>query len=414
MILNMETEMKSRHELAQAKGRDIFEKARKFTLARQLREMGMLPYYRKLTSNEGPVAVMEGKTVLMFGSNNYLGLTMDPRVREAAAEAARKYGPSLTGSRLLNGSMEMHEEFERELAEFVGQEDAVVFSTGYGANAGVLSALLTPNTVAVVDRFDHASIHDSVRLARGQRLKFQHNDMSELERLLADIGPDLAPLVIVDGVYSMEGDIAPIPLLLDVCRKHGARLMVDDAHGIGVVGPGGRGTAAYYGLEKSVDLVVGTFSKSLASVGGFAAGPADVIDFVKLFGRTVVFSASLPPPSLAAARQALAILKQEPERVEQLSRNAARWKKGLLEAGFNVGSTSTPIVPVIVGNDFLVLRFWKELLAAGLYANAIMHPAVPKDRAMIRTSVISTHTTEQLDQGVEIFSRVGRKLGIVK
>jgi len=406
--------MESRHSIGQEKERDVFEKARKFTLARQVRQMGMLPYYRKLECNEGPVARIEGKTVLMLGSNNYLGLTMDQRVRQAAARAVTEFGPSLTGSRLLNGSMEMHEEFEKELAEFVGQEDALVFSTGYQANVGVLTALLGKNTVAVVDQYDHASIHDAVRTSGVERLRFGHNAIGELENILAAVPQDTAPLVVVDGVYSMEGDLAPIPLLLDACRRHGARLMVDDAHGIGVTGPGGRGTAAHYGLEKSVDLVVGTFSKSLASVGGFAAGPAEVIDLVRFFGRSILFSASLPPPSLAAAREALRILKQEPERVEQLGRNAARWREGLKASGFTIGGSETPIVPIVVGNDFLALRFWKELLDAGLYANAVLHPAVPRDRALMRTSVMATHTDLHLEQAFEIVTRVARKLGVVK
>jgi len=414
MRTEMEQALESRHTKPREGSKDVFERARNFTIPQQLRRAGMLPYYRALESNEGPVARFEGRELIMVGSNNYLGLTTDPRVREAAADAARRYGTSLTGSRLLNGSMHIHEELEAELADFVGKQAALVFATGYQANIGAMTALLDKEGVAVLDRLGHASITDGVRTSGAKIVKFEHNDVDQLDGLLSDIPPDRGTLVAVDGVYSMEGDTAPLPGLLPVCRKHGARLLVDDAHGIGVVGPGGRGTAALYGMQDQVDLIVGTFSKSLASVGGFIAMSSDIVDYVRFFGRSIVFSASLPPPSVAAAREALRILRSEPERVERLNSNAAYWRAGLTAAGFDVGESTTPIVPVVVGNEFTALGAWKTLMEQGVYVNAVVHPAVPRDRALLRTSVMATHTKGHLDRALSVLGTVGRRMGFAR
>jgi 8-amino-7-oxononanoate synthase len=392
--------------------RDIFSKAAEFTIADQARDREIYPFFQPLDNNDGPQAQIYGKRVLMFGSNNYLGLTRHPYVVDSATRAVLRFGTSMTGSRLLNGSTHMHEELERRIATFVRKEAALVFTTGYQANLGVISSLVSRRSIAVVDKSDHASIYDGCRLAEGEMLRFKHNDAEHLDSVLKR-SEGRAALVVVDGVYSMGGDVADLPGVVEVCRRYGARILLDDAHGIGVLGDGGRGTASHFGLEDEVDLIMGTFSKSLASIGGFVAGPRKVLEWIKHFGRTMIFSASLPPASTAAALAALDVLEREPEMVDRLRELGAHWRDGLREMGIDVGHSATPIVPVKVGDEYTTLIFWKGLLEEGLYTNPVIYPAVPMREAMLRTSCMATHTPEMVDEALEHFRTVGRRQGIV-
>ncbi len=394
-----------------ADDRDIFSKVQQFTLADRARDLDIYPFFQPLDNNDGPVAQIYGKTVLMFGSNNYLGLTRHPYVIDKTREAVLKFGTSMTGSRFLNGSTKMHEELEGRIARFLRMEAALVFTTGYQTNLGIISALVDKKSVAVVDKADHASIYDGCQLADGDMVRFRHNDPDHLDQILSRT--EKTPLVIVDGVYSMAGDIAPLPELLAVCKKHRARLLVDDAHGLGVLGEGGRGTPSHFGLEDDVDLVMGTFSKSLASIGGFVAGPRPVLDWIKHFARSMLFSASLPPASTAAALASLDVLEREPEIVDRLQKAGQRWRKGLSERGFDVGTSNTPIVPVNVGDEYRTLMFWKALLEEGVYTNPALYPAVNMREAILRTSCMATHTEEMVDEALEKFETVGRKLGVI-
>lgn len=393
--------------------RDIFAKAEEFTLVEQARQLGLYPFFQPLDSNDGPEGEIYGRRVLMFGSNNYLGLTRHPYVIEAARKALLQYGTSMTGSRLLNGSTYLHEELEGRIAQFVRKEAAIVFTTGYLANLGTISALVNKRAVAVVDKADHASIYDGCQLADGEMVRFKHNDAQHLDAVLRRIGGQKAALVVIDGVYSMGGDIAPLPKIIEVCRRHGARIMVDDAHAIGVIGEGGRGTASHFGMEEDVDLIMGTFSKSLASIGGFVAGPKRVLEWVRHFGRALMFSASLPPASTAAALAALDVLEQEPEMVDRLRTLSAMWRDGLRSLGFDIGQSQTPIAPVVVGDEYTTVMFWKMLLEEGVYVNPVIYPAVPMREAILRTSCMATHTPEQIEQALEKFRTVGRKQGLI-
>ncbi len=393
--------------------RDIFAKTHEFTLAEQAREAKLYPFFQPLDSNDGPEAQIYGRRVLMLGSNNYLGLTRHPYVIEAARKAVIQYGTSMTGSRLLNGSTHLHEELEGRIARFLGKEAALVFTTGYLANLGTISALVTRRSVAIVDKADHASIYDGCRLAEGEMIRFRHNDADHLDAALGRVSKEKACLVIVDGVFSMGGDIADLPSIAKVCRKRGARLMVDDAHAIGVLGQGGRGTASHFGIEDQVDLTIGTFSKSLASIGGFVAGPKIVLEWIKHFGRALMFSASLPPASTAAALAALDVLEREPEMVERLGQLAILLRDGLHQIGFDVGESQTPIIPINVGDEYATVVFWKLLLEHGVYTNPVIYPAVPVGKAMLRTSCMATHTPQQIEQALEQFRTVGRQQGLI-
>ncbi len=392
--------------------KDIFEKCRAFTAAEEARQEGIYPYFIPLTNNEGTEAYIGDHRMIMIGSNNYLGLTVHPKVRKAAMDAIAKYGTSCTGSRFLNGTLEMHLELERRLAEWVGKEAAIVFSTGYQVNVGVISALVGRDDFAITDKEDHASIIDGCKMSYGTMKRFKHNDMASLERVLSSLPENSGKLVIVDGVYSMGGDIAPLPELIAICRKYNARLMVDDAHSMGVLG-GGRGTAAHLGVTKDVDLIMGTFSKSFASLGGFIAGDATTIDYIQHHARSLIFSASIPPANAAAAMAALEVMQEEPERIQRLNEIAAYMRRRYRELGFNIGNTQTPIIPIIIGNFEKTLLFWKKLLDAGVYTNAILPPAVPPNMALLRTSYIASHTDEQLEKVLATFERVGKKLGVI-
>jgi 8-amino-7-oxononanoate synthase len=391
---------------------DIFKKCSSFTIAREAMALGIYPYFIPMTDNEGTEAVFQGRRLIMCGSNNYLGLTTHPAVRQAAIDATRRFGTSCTGSRFANGNLELHEQLEHELAEWVGKPAALVFSTGMQTNLGTISALVDRGDVVVLDKDDHASIVDGARLSWGETKRFRHNSIDGLARLLSGIPEEKGKLVVVDGVYSMGGDIAPLPELISTCQKYGARLMVDDAHAMGVIG-GGRGTAAHFGLTEETDLIMSTFSKSFASIGGFVAGSEDVIHYVKHHARSLIFSASIPPASAAAALAALHIMRDEPEHVERLSQIGARMRASLRQLGFNILNSQSPIIPIHIGDDMMTVLTWKNLFENGVFVNPVLSPAVPAGSQLLRTSYMATHTDEQLDRVVEIYARVGKEMGLI-
>jgi 8-amino-7-oxononanoate synthase len=391
---------------------DIFSKCLNFTDAKEAIKAGYYPYFIPMTRSDGTVAEYQGHKLIMCGSNNYLGLTTHPDVREAAKDAITLFGTSCTGSRFLNGTLELHEQLERELADWVGKPASLVFSTGMQVNLGTISAMLGRQDVVILDKHDHASIVDGARLSWGRIERFQHNDIEDLGRVLAAIPKNNGKLVIVDGVFSMEGDIAPLPDLVEICRKYGARLMVDDAHSLGVLGEG-RGTAAHFGLTNEVDLIMGTFSKSLASLGGFIAGDEDVIHYIKHHARAFIFSASLSPANTAAALAALQVMRKEPERVERVTQIANRMRREFLELGFNTGNSMTPIVPIFIGDTSRTFMTWKLLFQNGVFVNATIPPAVPEGKQLLRTSFMATHTEEQLCQIIKTFEAVGRQIGLI-
>lgn len=414
MDIDIKAMYEARHAVSQMGGRDIFAKAKTFQfLIKTAREIGIYPYYHALERNDGPVAIFRGQEVIMLGSNNYLGLTTHPKVKEAAIDAINNYGTSMTGSRFLNGTIELHEQFESELAQFVGKESALIFSTGYQANVGILSGLANSNTVIISDKKNHASLSDGIKVSEGRHHEFNHNDINDFRMALNSIDEDEGAFVVVDGVFSMEGDIINLPKIVEYAKKAEARILVDDAHGLGVLGKKGQGTAHHFGLENEVDLIMGTFSKSFASIGGYVAGDAEVIDYIRIFGRTIIFSAALPPANAAAARACLHILQEEPERVLKLKENANFLRKGLKDIGFQVHDGETAIVPIIIGNDVTCIRFWKDLLENGVYTNPVIYPAVGKNKATIRTSVMATHDEKQLSQALETFERIAKKSGLL-
>lgn len=390
---------------------NIFDKCARFKKARELMSIGMYPYFRVIESAQDPEVTIGGRRMIMVGSNNYLGLTNHPEVKEAAIEAIRKYGSGCAGSRFLNGTLDIHVKLEEKLAHFMRKEAALVFSTGFQVNLGVISALVGKNDTVVIDKMDHASIIDGCRLSHGEVKKFRHNDMADLDRVLGDANGK-GRLVVVDGVFSMEGDIANLPEILKVARRHGAGVMVDDAHGIGVLGATGRGTAERFGLEDKVDLVMGTYSKSLASIGGFIAGGEDIIHYIKHSARSLIFSASPPPSTVASVSAALDIIEREPERIQRLWDNTGYMLKGFKALGFDTGHSETPIIPVIVGDDEAAFRMAMMLHDEGVFANVAVSPAVPAGKALIRTSYMATHTREHLDRVLEAFSKVGKALGV--
>jgi 8-amino-7-oxononanoate synthase len=407
---------------------DLFEKCREFyanpqfaqkigypTNPRLAQALGVYPYFIPIESAEGTEVVVDGKRLIMLGSNNYLGLAHDPRVKAAAAEAIEKYGTSCTGSRFLNGTLSIHLELEDELARFTGKQKALVFSTGFQTNLGTISSLIGKDDIVITDKDAHASIIDGIRLTpaqkEGKARYFQHNDMDDLDNILRSYPLEQRKLVIVDGVFSMGGDIAPLPRIVPLCRKYGARLMVDDAHSIGVLGQG-RGTAAHFDCVDEVDLVMGTFSKSLASIGGFIAGKKEVIHWIQHFARPFIFSASLPPPNVAAVLAALEIIREEPERVEKVNQLAAKMRAELKALNYNTGNSQTPIIPIIIGDQFKTLQAWDVLFKSGVYTNPALPPAVPSHLSMLRTSVMATHTEGQLEKVLSVFKQVKKKLRI--
>jgi len=391
---------------------DLFDKVSGFTAAKEAMEMGIYPFFRALSDSEGTTATFEGKDVVMLGSNNYLGLTTDQRVRQAAIDATNRYGTSVTGSRFLNGTLELHLEADRRLAQFVGKEAALVFSTGYQTNLGTVSALLGKNDYAILDKDAHACVVDGVAMSRGTMKRFKHNDMNDLERVLKSIPEGSGKLVVIDGVYSMGGDFAPLPQLVEICKKYGARILVDDAHGIGVAG-GGRGTAAHFGLTDQVDLIMGTFSKSFASIGGFIAGSADVIHYIQHHARSLIFSAALPAPNLAAVIAALDIIESEPDHVQRVWKNAEYMRQGLKDIGYNTLESQTPIIPILIGEQFRTGLAWMALIEEGVYTNPVIPPATPPNQALLRTSYTATHTQEHLDRALQAFETVGKNLDLI-
>jgi len=391
---------------------DIFEKCSKFTAAKEAIAGGYYPYFIPLTENEGTEAVFRGHRLIMCGSNNYLGLTTHPAVRQAAVDAILRFGTSCTGSRFLNGTIELHEQLERELAGWVGKEAALVFSTGMQTNLGTISSVVSRDDVVVLDKQDHASIVDGAKLSWGKTLRYRHNDMADLERVLKQAGPDVGILVVVDGLFSMEGDIAPLPAIVPLCKKYGARLMVDDAHATGVLG-GGRGTAAHFNITKDVDLIMSTFSKSFASLGGFIAGDNEIVQYIKHHARSMIFSASIPPSNAAAALAALHVMQNEPERIQRLDEIATFMRKEYRGLGFDIGKSETPVIPIHIGDDFRTMTIWKELFDAGIFVNPVISPAVPEGSQLLRTSYMATHTDQQLSRVLETFAMIGKQVGLI-
>jgi 8-amino-7-oxononanoate synthase len=393
---------------------DVFNKCRESAQRTEpLYAADIYPYYRVISSAQEPVVNHLGQELIMLGSNNYLGLTNHPEVKDAAALALALYGTGCAGSRLLNGTLDIHVQLEERLAEFTRREAALVFSTGFQVNLGVLSCLLDRSDIAFLDALDHACIIDGCRLGFGRTHKFRHNDMEDLERKLAHAAEHKGRLIVVDGVFSMEGDLAPLPRLVELARRYGARLMVDDAHGLGVFGENGRGTPEHFGVEDGVDLLMGTFSKSLATVGGFVAGDRYVIEHVKHNARAQIFSAAPPPASMAAALKALEIVEREPERRKHLWENTEYMLHELSALGFDTGASASPVIPMVIGDDWQACNMAKRLQQQGVFANPVVTPAVPPGRAMIRTSYMATHTREHLDRALEAFALVGRELGVI-
>ena len=389
---------------------DIFDKTRTYTRAKEAIALGAYPYFQPMDKSEGTIAYYDGRPIIMLGSNNYLGLTTDPRVKKAAQDAVEKYGTSCTGSRYLNGTMEIHLELDRRIAEFIGKEAALTFTTGYQTNLGAITALCGKKDFLILDKEAHACVVDASLMSLGKMRRFAHNDLGALERMLKGLPEESGALVVVDGIYSMGGEIAPIPETVEICHKYGARLMIDDAHSVGVLGRG-RGTAAHFGLTDEVDLITGTFSKSFASIGGFVAGDADVIHFIQHNARTMIFSASMAPPNVASVLAVLDIIEQEPERVDKLWENAEFMRESLRDLGLDIGESNTPIIPVITDDDYRTVLAWRALMEEGVYSNVVVTPAAPK--SMLRVSVMATHTREQLEQALAAFEKVGKNLDLM-
>jgi 8-amino-7-oxononanoate synthase len=392
---------------------DIFQKCIDWKDSDTVRQMGLYPYFRVIASGQDPIVTMNGDAVIMLGSNNYLGLTNHPEIKKAAAAALAAYGTGTAGSRFLNGTLEIHVELEERLARFMKREAVLTFSTGFQVNLGVISSLVDRCDVVILDNLDHACILDGARLSYGRVLKYQHNDMESLEERLRSVEPDRGKLIVVDGVFSMEGDVADLERIVELKNEYGARLMVDDAHGVGVMGEDGRGTSEHFGVEGDTDLVMGTFSKSLATVGGFVAADRPIIEWVKHHARSLMFSAAPPPASVASAIKAIEIIEREPERRQQLWDNTRYMKREFTTLGFDTGNSASPVIPLVVGDDITAFRMTMRLQEEGVFANPVVSPAVPPGRAMIRTSYMATHTREHLDRALEAFAKVGRELEVI-
>lgn len=393
---------------------DVYTKMFAYTRSNLVKALGYYPYYPKIEKSNATEVTIDGKQITMLGSNNYLGLTNHPKVIEAGVKALREYGSGLTGSRLLNGNTLMHDQLEEELADFVHMKNALVFSTGFGTNLGTISTICGPEDLIFSDEYNHASIVDGIRFSGARKCKYKHNDMEDLEEKLAFSDPGYPRFIVTDGVFSMEGDIAKLDELTALSKKYSSRLMVDDAHSIGVLGPHGDGTAAHFGVTGDMDLIMGTFSKSLGCVGGFIAGEKTVIEYLKHHCRTMIFTASLPPSNVASVTAALGLIKAEPERRERVMENAQFMRNGLKSLGFDIGESTTPIIPIVIGKDLKTFQVWKDLMDAGVYTNPIISPAVPQGRALLRTSYMATHTRKQLEICLDMFEKVGRKSRIIR
>ena len=386
----------------------------KYTLADEVKAKGVYPYYRPLSSGQDPLVTMaDGSKVLMFGSNSYLGLSDDPRLKEAAIAAVNKYGTSCSGSRFLNGTLDIHQELEEKLARFVGKQEAVTYSTGFQVNLGVVGCLGFRGGFIFLDSLDHACIIDGSRLSFSEVRKFRHNDMADLEKKLWLTPRNANKLIVVDGVYSMEGDLAPVPKLVELCEKYNASLMIDDAHGLGVVGENGSGTASHFGLTDKVDLIMGTFSKSFGSLGGFIAGDHEVINYLKHNSRTLIFSASMTPAAVAAASKALDIMIEEPERREHLWELTNHAHKAFKDAGFDIGHTQSPIIPLFVRDTIKAMTIVKLAYEAGVFITPVIAPAVPEKDVLIRFALMATHSIEQVDEAVEKLTKIFKQLEII-
>lgn len=402
---------------------DLFEKCRLFTRANETKAMGLYPYFQAIEESEGPVVQIGGRKVIMAGSNNYLGLTADPRVKEAAHKALEKYGTGCSGSRYLTGTLDLHVELERRLAAFLGKEDCLLYSTGYQTAQGIIPTLVQRGEYVVSDKDNHACIVAGNLMAAGANslvngeaktiVRYKHNDMNHLETVIAKLPAEAGKLIVTDGIFSTSGEIVNLPAMVTIARKYNARILVDDAHAVGVIGKGGRGTASHYGLEKETDMTMGTFSKTFASLGGFVVGDSVVIDYLKHQAPALIFSASPTPASVAAALAALDVLEKEPERIDKLMKNARKMRAGLAAMGYHTGEHDSAVVPVIIGDTEKVLRMWRGLFDAGLFVNAFIRPGVPPGMEMLRTSYMATHEDEHLDKALEIFQDVGKRLGVI-
>jgi len=377
-------------------------------------ELGIYPYFTPIESAQDHRVKFGGREFIMIGSNGYLGLAADPRLKEAAIKAVQKYGSTCSGSRFLNGTLDIHVKLENDLAEFYKKDGAIVFSTGFQTNLGIISALGGKDDILIIDRQDHASIIDGCRLSFADVKKFRHNDMEDLERILSSLPSDRGKLIIVDGVFSMEGDLANLPEIVRLKKKYDCRLLVDDAHGVGVHGRNGRGTCEHFDVLDDVDLIMGTFSKAFASLGGFVVADKDVITHIKHRARALIFSASMVPASVASARMALHIIKTEPQRRERLWSITRRVLKGFKEIGLDTGESETPVIPVIIGDDDKCFAFWKMLIANGIFANPVISPATPPGRALIRTSYMATHTDEDIDTVLRVFEKCAKEFNLGK
>lgn len=396
---------------------DLFEKCRQYTLSDDVKARGLYPYFRVVEESEGPVVTMEGRQVVMAGSNNYLGLTDHPAVKQAAIDAVNKYGTSCSGSRYLTGTIDLHGELERKLAQFLGYEAVLLYSTGYQTALGAISGIVSKGDYVISDKENHACIINAGMLAKGgfaEFVRYRHSDIADLEKTLSRIPETAGKLVVTDGVFSVTGEIVDLPAIVEVAKRYGARVLVDDAHAIGVIGKGGRGTASHFDITEKTDLTIGTFSKTFASLGGFVAGPERVINYLKHTTPALIFSASPTPASVGSALAALDILLKEPERVDMLIANADKVRRSLQKSGFNVVKSPTAIVPVIVGEVETALVFWKKLYDKGVFVNAFIPPGVPINMSMMRTSYMATHQDEHLDRIVEVFNEVGQELGLLQ
>ncbi|MCH7972763.1 MAG: pyridoxal phosphate-dependent aminotransferase family protein [Bacteroidetes bacterium] len=395
---------------------DLFKKCYDFTRADEIKAAGLYPYFRAIEENEGPIVQIEGRKIIMAGSNNYLGLTAHPKVKEAAIEAIKKYGTGCSGSRYLTGTLDLHIELENRLAKFFNKEAVLLFSTGYQTAQGIIPTLVQRGEYVISDKDNHASIVAGNLMAKGataEMVRYKHEDMDDLERVLNKLPKDAGKLVVSDGVFSTGGEIVDLPKLNEIAKRHNAKILIDDAHAVGVIGKGGRGTASEYNLENEIDLTIGTFSKTFASLGGFVSGDAKVIDYIKHFSPALIFSASPTPASAASALAALDILEAEPERVDKLIYNAKFVRDGLNDLGFTVLEGRTGIVPVIIGNDDIAFQMWRILYDKGVFVNVFISPGVPEGRQMMRTSYMATHNEEQLSQLLDIFKETGKELGLI-
>ena len=381
-----------------------------YRIPQMFQAQGLYPFYHPIESGQDTEVILRGKKILMFGSNSYLGLTRHSEVVEAAKQALDKYGSGASGSRLMNGNLDLHEALEKQLADFVGKEAATVFSTGFQSNLGTIPALAGRNDYIIIDEKNHASIIEGTRLSFAKTLKFAHNDMDDLERLLQKTDKDKVTLIVVDGIFSMEGDIAPLDKLTELADRYNASVMVDDAHSFGVLGNGGRGTSDHFGVTDKVDIIMGTFSKSLASLGGFVAGSHDAINYLKHNARALLFSASIPPAAAASVLKALEIIKREPERIQRLWDNTEYARKLLNENGYNTGESTTPIIPIHVGDDIKTYKLATLMLQKGVYVNPVVHPAVDKGKAILRYSLMATHTREQIDKSIDVLIQSTKEL----